>query len=95
VLRSVAQLSTDLGQSVAVEGIETSEQLELITACNAIDEGQGFLFSRPASAAQVRDLLNTSQATGFDMPKIVSYALPLTSHLDNTELRGEVTAGIV
>jgi len=72
VLRSVAQLSTDLGLSVVVEGIETNEQLELITACNTIDEGQGFLFSRPVPAAEIGKLLDT--IPGFDILKTVGDA---------------------
>jgi|GEM_PF-243552 len=58
VLRGVAKLATDLGMTVAVEGIETSEQLELIATCDTIDEGQGYLFSRPVPAALIRDLLS-------------------------------------
>jgi len=34
-LRGVARLSADLGMSVVVEGVETNEQLELISADGA------------------------------------------------------------
>ncbi len=54
LLRGVARLSADLGMSVVVEGIETNEQLELITADGTVTEGQGYLFSRPVPAARVR-----------------------------------------
>jgi diguanylate cyclase (GGDEF)-like protein len=60
LLRGVARLSADLGMSVVVEGIETNEQLELITADGTVNEGQGYLFSRPVPAARVRQLLNAS-----------------------------------
>ncbi len=53
LLRGVARLSADLGMSVVVEGIETNEQLELISADGAVTEAQGYLFSRPVPA--VRD----------------------------------------
>jgi EAL domain-containing protein (putative c-di-GMP-specific phosphodiesterase class I) len=56
----VARLSADLGMSVVVEGIETNEQLELIGADGTVTEAQGFLFSRPVQAIQVRQLLNAS-----------------------------------
>ena len=46
--------------SVVVEGIETNEQLELISADGTVTEAQGYLFSRPVPAARVRHLLNAS-----------------------------------
>ena len=58
--RGVARLSADLGMSVVVEGIETNEQLELISADGAVTEAQGYLFSRPVPAVRVRQLLNAS-----------------------------------
>ncbi len=60
LLRGVARLSADLGMSVVVEGIETNEQLELISADGAVTEAQGYLFSRPVPAARVRQLLDAS-----------------------------------
>jgi diguanylate cyclase (GGDEF)-like protein len=60
LLRGVARLSADLGMSVVVEGIETNEQLELISADGTVTEAQGYLFSRPVTALQVRQLLNAS-----------------------------------
>ena len=46
LLRGVARLSADLGMSVVVEGVETNDQLELISADGAVTEAQGYLFSR-------------------------------------------------
>jgi diguanylate cyclase (GGDEF)-like protein len=60
LLRGVARLSADLGMLVVVEGIETNEQLELISADGTVTEAQGYLFSRPVPAVQVRQLLNAS-----------------------------------
>jgi diguanylate cyclase (GGDEF)-like protein len=60
LLRGVARLSADLGMKVVVEGIETNEQLELISADGTVTEAQGYLFSRPVPAARVRQLLNAS-----------------------------------
>ena len=60
LLRGVARLSADLGMAVAVEGIETNEQLELISADGTVTEGQGYLFSRPVPAVRIRQLLNAS-----------------------------------
>lgn len=63
LLRGVARLSADLGMSVVVEGIETNEQLELISAEGTITEAQGYLFSRPVPAARVRELLKASHGS--------------------------------
>jgi diguanylate cyclase (GGDEF)-like protein len=60
LLRGVARLSADLGMSVVVEGIETNEQLELISTDGTVTEAQGYLFSRPVPAARIRQLLNAS-----------------------------------
>jgi predicted signal transduction protein with EAL and GGDEF domain len=60
LLRGVARLSTDLGMSVVVEGIETNEQLERISADGTVSEAQGYLFSRPVPALRIRQLLNAS-----------------------------------
>jgi diguanylate cyclase (GGDEF)-like protein len=60
LLRGVARLSTDLGMAVVVEGIETNEQLELISADGTVTEAQGYLFSRPVPAVRIRQLLDAS-----------------------------------
>jgi EAL domain-containing protein (putative c-di-GMP-specific phosphodiesterase class I) len=60
LLRGVARLSADLGMSVVVEGIETNEQLELISADGTVTEAQGYLFSRPVAATRIRQLLDAS-----------------------------------
>ncbi len=60
LLRGVARLSADLGMAVVVEGIETNEQLELVSVDGTVTEAQGYLFSRPVSAARIRQLLGAS-----------------------------------
>jgi diguanylate cyclase (GGDEF)-like protein len=60
LLRGVARLSADLGMSVVVEGVETNEQLERISADGTVTEAQGYLFSRPVPAVRIRQLLNAS-----------------------------------
>jgi diguanylate cyclase (GGDEF)-like protein len=72
LLRGVARLSADLGMSVVVEGIETNEQLELISADGTVTEAQGYLFSRPVPAVRVRQLLNASHGRHApDKPLVV------------------------
>ena len=60
LLRGVARLSADLGMAVVIEGIETNEQLELVSVDGTVTEAQGYLFSRPVSAARIRQLLGAS-----------------------------------
>ena len=60
LLRGVARLSADLGMAVVVEGIETNEQLDLVSVDGTVTEAQGYLFSRPVSAAGIRRLLDAS-----------------------------------
>jgi diguanylate cyclase (GGDEF)-like protein len=72
LLRGVARLSADLGMSVVVEGIETNEQLELISADGAITEAQGYLFSPPVPAVRVRQLLNASHGRSMRDDQIVA-----------------------
>jgi diguanylate cyclase (GGDEF)-like protein len=74
LLRGVARLSADLGMSVVVEGIETNEQLELISADGTVTEAQGYLFSRPVPAVRIRQLLNASHGRRLPDDKIVAVA---------------------
>jgi len=73
LLRGVARLSADLGMAVVVEGIETSEQLELISADGTVTEAQGYLFSRPVPAAQVRQLLTASHGVRLPEEQILVF----------------------
>ena len=74
LLRGVARLSADLGMSVVVEGIETNEQLELISADGTVTEAQGYLFSRPVPAVRVRQLLNASHGRRLSDDKMLAVA---------------------
>jgi diguanylate cyclase (GGDEF)-like protein len=78
LLRGVARLSADLGMSVVVEGIETNEQLERISADGTVTEAQGYLFSRPVPAVRIRQLLNASHGRhlpGEPMLAVVSRSI--------------------
>jgi len=74
LLRGVARLSADLGMSVVVEGIETNEQLELISADGTVTEAQGYLFSRPVPAVRIRQLLNASHGRRMPDDQIIAVA---------------------
>ncbi len=60
LLRGIVRLSAELGLRVAVEGIETPEQLALVVAEDQIDEVQGYLFGIPLPASALRALLRAS-----------------------------------
>jgi diguanylate cyclase (GGDEF)-like protein len=75
LLRGVARLSADLGMQVVVEGIETNEQLELISTDGTVTEAQGYLFSRPVPAAQMRHLLNASHGRRSLEPEMTALAV--------------------
>ena len=79
LLRGVARLSADLGMSVVVEGIETNEQLELISADGTVTEAQGYLFSRPVPAVRVRQLLNASHGRRLPDEQVIVLPLPTRS----------------
>ncbi|MBA3486505.1 MAG: GGDEF domain-containing protein [Lysobacter sp.] len=61
IARSVIELGHRLGLTVLAEGVETQEQLNLLTEYGC--EGyQGYLCSRPRSATDLRDLLEQHRA---------------------------------
>ena len=60
LLRGIVRLSAELGLRVTVEGIETEEQLVLISAEGGVDEVQGYLFGVPMPPSALRTLLEAS-----------------------------------
>jgi diguanylate cyclase (GGDEF)-like protein len=53
LIENIARLSSQLGMVVTVEGIETKEQLDQVGSIDAIEEGQGYLFSKALSLEAV------------------------------------------
>jgi EAL domain-containing protein (putative c-di-GMP-specific phosphodiesterase class I) len=60
IVAAILQLTRTLGLPVVAEGIETEDQLRLLSA-ELCEEAQGFLFGRPAPAA-------VYHIGGFDLP---------------------------
>jgi diguanylate cyclase (GGDEF)-like protein len=58
LLRNVARLIAELGMTVTMEGVETAEQLELISSEGSFDEAQGWLFSPAVPAAEIEAMLD-------------------------------------
>ncbi len=61
IVRAVAMLAQALGLKVIAEGIETVDQLDLLCQLG-VQEGQGYLLSRPLRADQVPRLFETELA---------------------------------
>ncbi|MEQ1901158.1 MAG: EAL domain-containing protein [Devosia sp.] len=57
LLSNVAQLGKDINLTVTAEGVETEEQLELISQHTAVDQIQGYLFGVPLSSRDIAELI--------------------------------------
>ena len=62
IVRAVAGLGQCLGVATVAEGVETLEQLARLRE-EGCTQMQGFLFSRPAPAAEIRKLFSASPET--------------------------------
>jgi diguanylate cyclase (GGDEF)-like protein len=62
LLHGVALLSAQLGLAVAVEGVETEEELSIIARDASVDEVQGYLFSPAIPSRAIRKLLYSTHA---------------------------------
>ena len=58
IIGAVASLGAGLDKTVVAEGIETEEQMKLVTS-QGCHEGQGYLFGRPMTADAIRARLET------------------------------------
>ena len=63
IAQAVIALARTLGLGVTAEGIETAAQLEMLRSFGC-SEGQGYLFSRPVSAEEMRRFLAPDQRPG-------------------------------
>ena len=63
LLTNVARLGKDIGLTVTAEGIETEDQLALITANTEVDQIQGYLFGVPLPRRDVFELIVRMSAT--------------------------------
>jgi diguanylate cyclase (GGDEF)-like protein len=69
LLANVAQLGRDINLIVTAEGVETEEQLALITANTVVDQIQGYLFGVPLPARDINELIER-MAHGPELPTI-------------------------
>ncbi len=66
LVKNIIHMSHDMGKQVVAEGVETREQLDILTGLNC-DEIQGFFFSPPVSADQFRKLLENQPLIMLDV----------------------------
>lgn len=59
ITRTICSLASDLGMLTVAEGVETTEQLELLRSFDC-SFAQGFLFSRPVDASEIETMLQKS-----------------------------------
>jgi len=58
IIRAIVRLGASLGMSTTAEGVETSQQLDILRA-EGCDQVQGYLFSRPRPFAEIPALIKT------------------------------------
>jgi EAL domain-containing protein (putative c-di-GMP-specific phosphodiesterase class I) len=61
IVRAVAAMANGMGMTATAEGVETTEQLDRITA-EGCTEMQGYLFSRPLPEADIERLFVARKA---------------------------------
>jgi diguanylate cyclase (GGDEF)-like protein len=59
IVRAIAGLGASLGMEITAEGVETEEQLDLIRR-EGCTEAQGYYFSAPRPACEIRELMGSS-----------------------------------
>ncbi|HCY63917.1 MAG TPA: GGDEF domain-containing response regulator [Oxalobacteraceae bacterium] len=57
IVRTIVSLARNLGLDMIAEGVETQHQLDFLLSCGCA-EMQGYLFSRPAPAEEIQELLD-------------------------------------
>jgi EAL domain-containing protein (putative c-di-GMP-specific phosphodiesterase class I) len=78
LVRSVIQMAESLDLQCIAEGIETEAQLDIVRALG-FELAQGYLFSRPISAAELTDLLLDKTEFGWITPSGGGIDVPQTA----------------
>ena len=67
IVDTVVALGRTLDLTVTAEGVETPEQAKALKEAGC-DQGQGYLFGRPLTAAAAVELINASDALALESP---------------------------
>ncbi|MCD7058330.1 putative bifunctional diguanylate cyclase/phosphodiesterase [Pelagibacterium xiamenense] len=70
LMANVARLGKDLDLTLTAEGVETEEQLALLSAHTQIDQVQGFLFGMPLPATEIRALIGSMGTASNAIPQL-------------------------
>jgi EAL domain-containing protein (putative c-di-GMP-specific phosphodiesterase class I) len=63
IIRGITTLSADLGLQVVMEGVETENEYQLIKEYTAVDEIQGYFFSRPLPHSEISIIFGQRKLT--------------------------------
>jgi len=80
LLTNVARLGKDIGLTVTAEGIETDDQLALITENTQIDQIQGYLFGVPLPRREIFELIVRMAASATTAEAGIETELPKRKH---------------
>ncbi len=67
-MATLVQLGKDLGLSVLAEGVETTDEMDLLRRAR-VDQAQGFLMARPLDANVLEAQLLTLTRSPVPMPR--------------------------
>ena len=62
LLRNIQRMCSDMGMEVVMEGVETTDQMRLVTDVSNISLLQGYLLGRPVPAEEIRQRLESECA---------------------------------
>ncbi len=74
LMRNIARMSRDLEMKVTVEGVETEEQLEVISQLGLIDQIQGYLFGVPVPQSEIASLVYSLSGKPVPQRQVVRQA---------------------
>ena len=83
IVDTVVALGKTLDLTITAEGVETSEQAKALKHAGC-DQGQGYLFGRPLSAAAAIELITSSESTPVKSPVggiIINESFPVSTAL--------------
>ncbi len=83
IVDTVVALGKTLDLTITAEGVETPEQAKALKHAGC-DQGQGYLFGRPLSAAAAIELINSSESTWAESPvsgMIANESVPMSTGL--------------
>ena len=63
LLSNIIDMIHDSGRRIVIEGVETAERMQMISASGMVDYAQGYFISRPLEIGQLTKFLATPQGS--------------------------------